>query len=296
MLISELLPTQLYEAKYKKPIVMYHGTSSKFLQSILSAGMAVDPNTKTWADDPDASIHSPSRASLGGSYWTSSLLTATSSAGRTVRKFGGNRLLIIANIATQSALADEDNITGVVNRAFSAVIRRMFGIAPDAVAAWIGFWYDSNLRGQFLQQFSTELHGALTGNSAKPVNNELMEYVVGRYIDRMLAHTGEGAFKRLREKPDVTIPSIADAERGYLSARDRLTRYYRESAEDRDSFSHTLRYPSTVGFSGSSKITHILELGDGDVVTMRYGSRSTLPAQLLSDWRSSIGAIKFVDE
>jgi len=79
----------LSEAKFRKPIVMFHGTSDKFLQSILKNGILPEPPQKTWDEDKNISSISASRESLKGSYWTSNLLTATSSAWNTVKKFGG---------------------------------------------------------------------------------------------------------------------------------------------------------------------------------------------------------------
>lgn len=286
----------LREAKFKKPIVMYHGTSSKFTKSILKNGMDVDAKTKTWEDDADASIHSPSRKSLHGSYWTSDLRTATSSANRTKKKVGGNSLLVIANIAVQSALADEDDVTFVTKNAFNNTIKNMFGVMPDAIHAWIGMWFDDALKTNFLVKFSDTLHNNLTENPNKPINAKMLEQVATAYVDRLLSHTiamGQSPFKRLRDIPEYDQLPVTESERLYLKARDKLSSYYRESAQDETRFSHTLRYPENVGFSGASKITHLLEISEDDIIDIKYGNRDTLSEKFLSDWKSKIGKIEF---
>ena len=55
---------QIDEAKFIKPVVMYHGTSSAHLRSILKQGIIPDPEEMVWATDPDLIPHSVSRASL----------------------------------------------------------------------------------------------------------------------------------------------------------------------------------------------------------------------------------------
>ena len=58
--------------------IWYHGSSIKNLRSIVAQGLIPDPKERNWADDPDASIGNPSRASYGGIYVTRNLMTATS--------------------------------------------------------------------------------------------------------------------------------------------------------------------------------------------------------------------------
>lgn len=78
MRLDEL--NSISEAKFAKPRIVYHGTRGDLGRSILKQGMDPNPKSRVWADDPDANQTRASRASLSGSYWTSNLMTAMSSA------------------------------------------------------------------------------------------------------------------------------------------------------------------------------------------------------------------------
>ena len=58
-------PTRLY----------YHGTSSKFLKSILTHGMVPSSKEGVWkGEDPGSSFHTPSRQSFEGTYWSTNVV------------------------------------------------------------------------------------------------------------------------------------------------------------------------------------------------------------------------------
>ena len=126
---------QIDEAKFRKPREMYHGTTDKFLRTILKQGIIPDPKEKKWEDDPHISQYSLSRASLPGSYWTSNLMTARSSSTNTTGKFGGRPIVVTAQIAELAAYADEDTITSTLQYALPKVYQELFGrgIVADAV-------------------------------------------------------------------------------------------------------------------------------------------------------------------
>ena len=48
--------------------IYYHGTDIKNLRSILSEGLVPEGKAKSWADDPNAGMNSPSRQAYGGCY------------------------------------------------------------------------------------------------------------------------------------------------------------------------------------------------------------------------------------
>jgi hypothetical protein len=90
--------------------IWYHGTSTKYLQSILSQGLIPFPKEKSWDVDPDASSDSLDRTTYGGIYVTRNLLTAYSAAWRTAKKTNGNRLVVMIDLQPKSLIADEDDV------------------------------------------------------------------------------------------------------------------------------------------------------------------------------------------
>lgn len=98
----------LFEKRLQPTTLMYHGTSSVFLQSILKNGLDPNPKQKSW----DGGGNIPS---LGGVY-----LAPTDgrpvkyAAEEAVKKYGGSPILITVQVVSSSGTPDEDNIFGVV--------------------------------------------------------------------------------------------------------------------------------------------------------------------------------------
>ena len=69
-----------YGGAKKLKSIWYHGTSPRFLRSILSKGLIPDPKEKAWEWDPEASFKLPSRASHPGVYVTKELRIALEAA------------------------------------------------------------------------------------------------------------------------------------------------------------------------------------------------------------------------
>lgn len=99
-----------YAGSKKLRGIWYHGTSTKYLQSILSQGLIPFPKEKSWEVDPDASSDSLDRTTYGGIYVTRNLLTAYSAAWRTAKKTNGNRLIVMIDLQPKSLIADEDDV------------------------------------------------------------------------------------------------------------------------------------------------------------------------------------------
>jgi len=286
------------EAKFRKPNIMFHGTSTAFLPSILKNGIVPKPKSKSWDVDPDVSMVSQSRVSLGGSYWTSNLLTATSSAWRTAKKFDGEELIIIAQVQQQQAFADEDSVTYIIN----ALIGKAFGNSlylerADLIAE---LFYDHPDRIEEIKnKFQTVLHTELTTNKQKPIPQNIIDNLFDAYVMRIIAHGEKDSggkewyspLKRVKNKPD-SIPSVNEAEAGLLAQKDALTRYYTESAiEQPQQFSHTLRITEPVGYSGANKILQIISRDkklDNLPLKLYYGS-TPLPDKFMEQWYSRIG-------
>lgn len=293
---------ELFEAKFRKPNIMFHGTSTAFLPSILKHGMNPSPKEKSWDVDPDVSLYSQSRVSLEGSYWASNLLTATSSAWRTSNKYAGDELLIIAQIQQQQAFADEDSVTFTINNIFSiSVGNSMYAERPDLMAQ---IYFDHpDIITKSKSEFERRLHNSFVKdkiNGKKPIPTDMLSDVFDAYVMRIIAH-GErdsngkewySPLYRVTNKPE-SIPSVNDAETNLLKQKDRLTKYYNESAiEQPTSFNHTLRITEPVTYSGANKILFILERDKklhNLPLKLHYGN-PPLPTKFIDQWHRSIGA------
>ena len=302
MEIRELI--DLVEGKFRKPHIMYHGTSTKFLRSILKQGVQPHPKEKTWADDEQQVQQSFSRASLEGSYWSGNLMTATSSASNTRRKFGGNDLLIIAQIAEQSAYADEDLVNFALLQSLNNTVAEMHpGIRRDFHMVLGHDLYDNPATKDRVQKvFRNQLHELLGGSSKHEPNIDFFNELLDTLVKRSIAYEFKSGMSRdswIKNVPD--LPSISDIEQHVKHLREQLTRSYRTTALDRSQFSHNLRIPLTVGFSGSNKILQILEItpwhweGEGndkklvvDPFILRYGDKN-LPHNFYNQYETRVG-------
>lgn len=301
---------ELTEAKFRKSAVMYHGTSSEFLPSILKQGMIPEPKRKRWDVDPDSSLGTHSRVSLTGSYWTSNLLTATGSARNTANKFGGNSIVVIAKIQTQSAMTDEDNINFSLDQSYDESLGGSYTQNPGLVAS---VFYDApddyeKARAKFTQI----LHSRLTKNEQKPVPEGLLEKTFDAMSLRIIAHGIRSAgndkywspLGRVSNKPN-TEPTVDETEKNLSMIKDKLTRYYRESTTDTEIFRHTLRITEPVTFRGANRITHIIEIPDGyfknkeyiqPPIIVHYGNKKDLPEKFISDYTTRKGEFPGIAE
>lgn len=291
----------LFEAKFRKPILMYHGTSTAFLRSILKHGLLPNPKQKIWKDDPDASIYTQSRASLLGAYFSSHFMVAYSSSGNSVRKYPGNRLMILAKIQTQSAKADEDSISGYLNISYNQAFG---GNYSDNYRVVSEIYYDYPEQYETIKtKFIEILHKKLSVNKNKPVPPQLLSDTFDSISLRIIAYGNKEdkwLFSRINNKP-TNIPSTIEAEERLLQIKDKLTSYYRESAIDSNRFAHTLRITEPVGFSGANRITHIIELPyrpktdnlEDKKAILHYGNINEIPNTFFNDYSNFIG--KFPD-
>jgi hypothetical protein len=295
---------QLLEAKFRKPITMFHGTSTKFLRSILKTGMVPNPRDKKWDVDPGASLTTQSRVSLTGSYWSGRLMTATSSALNTTGKFGGNSLLIIAQIQTQDAKADEDQISFDIPREYDYAFGGVYSNNPDLVAR---VYYDSrDYYNEKKEIFIKNIHNSFTENPNKPVPTKLLSNLFDTFTLRIISYGVKEAgtdsyynpLNRIKNKPNE-VPETDEIEKQLLNIKDKLTKYYRETTEDSGKFSHTLRITEPVTFSGANRITHILEIPKHyfdenkkfvqPPLILHYGNSKTLPKKFMDEYTSRIG-------
>ena len=98
MLVNELL----VERRLQRTRIMYHGTSSVFLPSIMKHGLIPDPPQQAWGADNLA------LQSFGGVYLSQYEETAFDAALNASDKFGGDQVLIRVIYVSGSGAIDED--------------------------------------------------------------------------------------------------------------------------------------------------------------------------------------------
>ncbi len=297
----------MLEAQFRQPRLMYHGTSSTFLRTILKQGVIPDPTKKRWDDDDQESQHSFSRTSLPGSYWASNMMTASSAASNTTRKFGGQSIIVIAEIAEQSAYADEDNINAPLQWAVSDTVQALHpGIRSDFWPA-LGtelFDGDAAKRNQAQSVFIDKLHQHLKGHPKHVPDRTFFDKLLDALVMRSMAFEKKQGMRLehwMTKVPD--LPTIREIEQQLLALRDQLTRSYRVTAfYSEDKFNHTLRMPTVVGFRGGNRIRWIIteqpwhwdkqDSGDStlmiDPMILSYG-QPPLPEDFLNQYTQRVG-------
>jgi hypothetical protein len=269
-------------AAFRKPIIMYHGTSSKFLRSIMVNGIVPKPKQKTWEIDPAAGFQD-TRVSLPGSYWTSNYMTASGAAHNAMLKFGGKKIYVIAQINEQSGLADEDSIKSYIKYAFADMAKQLFpGIMTDAYGLFMSnFSTDHKKYNKAVSIFSNSLHKYLTRIGDKysdtPIHNDkipldhlklakLFHVFIIDNIAKLKANDKFNSYIREIEKSGIIIPSPNEADNELLRCWEWLTTRYRGTAykpEGQYGYSgHTMRNILPVGFRGHNRILAIIQEND----------------------------------
>jgi hypothetical protein len=160
--LIESVQAALTERHHTPVQLVWHGTSSKFLKSILHTGLNPFPKQKVWAEDPaaeqDLSMHS--RKSVGGTYLARNFGTASGAAQQAISKFGGEAIVILAQIQPRSAFADEDDIVNIVFRALESVQHIYLGSGGHDIAKLFGYYLfsDDETKKQIITQFSEEIN------------------------------------------------------------------------------------------------------------------------------------------
>lgn len=277
---------QITEAKFSKPTVAFHGTSSAFLKSILKTGMNPNPKNKKWDTDPNARSDRHSLVSLTGTYWTTNLYTATKSASNTSEKFGGNKLYVIANIQLGSAKSDEDDIMGSFEREYIYALKQFTN--PEYTTYLLNLYTEYPDSYQKAKEiFTKEYHNYITKNQNKPIPEKLLSAAFDANTFRKFAYENNLIKYDLemyqKNNKIGEIPDKSQAEQTLRNIKEKLTIYYREPIKN--SFDQKFRITNPITFRGNNRITHILELvdkdTDGTIFKLKYGNAKNIPIEFL---------------
>lgn len=122
---------ELVERSQQRTEIMYHGTSSNLVRSILKNGLLATPPKKTY----DVDTYGASTASMGGVYVTPEKSYALEIAKESVETHGGRPALVTIQYVRGSADLDEDDIVAAISQAASNVVRELSQKAPDLDSA-----------------------------------------------------------------------------------------------------------------------------------------------------------------
>jgi hypothetical protein len=297
--------------------MFYHGTSSKYLKSILKHGLLPETKEGVWKEeDPNASPESPSRKSYGGVYWSNNTLTSLRYGNDVARKFGGNPIVVMALLQLKTALPDEDDFHGIVTRALNSVWGkdyRVTGSGKALLSVLVSLYQNSNdareIEKNFISTFIEDLGGdskdtlapkVLTSEFKKALIDLLQASVIRRITHEF---SWENEYDRMvrdlldkKEIPtELKLKSVSEGESLYRDALSMVLNHARRYVLH-SHWNKTLRVTEPVGFSGRNRIVCIVEvIQDGDKYKLKLHYGKKIPDEWLKDfkaqWSSNVEVI-----
>lgn len=307
----------LVEEKQQRTI-MYHGTSSNNLQSILNNGLMPFPKKRVWqtSDDQSANFETPSKASIGGIYVTTNLLTATSSAYRAGKN---DRLLIVMDIHPYSTVADEDDFLQISRIRIPGLMTTPSTLARIYISQILaknpnyrnGDKFDSSderyvsqVKAEYvktiLAALKQKVKGKMHPNLEKRIRQLLEDEGFDAALQRQAAHIDPKSFKQYcwdfgdwEEGCPFGPPDKSSSERKWSNFLDQVTRTMKSIVyKNEDDFNKTARLLKPIGFTGKDKIICILEILEpqsGNLKTQIYVHYGNPPQELIKDWEKFKG-------
>lgn len=304
-----MLERRQYIAKHGK-VIMYHGTSNKFLKSILSNGLLPEYKEKVWSDDKYSGFDQPSRVSYGGIYLTNNLVTAISSARTAIEKVGGNNIIIVCvEIQPRTTLPDEDNFKFKIEYSTDYAV----GYAGKYlgknellnVEAYLDYILNNSNFEKKLTWFIEYMNKMFNKIWPKEMNEILrnkLKNVFVSSIARRISYIPQNTLKSLLyrisgeidEEQFNNIISLNkdEAEKNYMKDLIQLMNTFKSEAyKNLDDFNKTIRITEPIFFTGNNKIVSIIEIisepsNPYSEIVVHYGK---ILDKFLSDYRKRIG-------
>ena len=278
----------LNEKRFAKSQVMYHGTTSKFIPSILTNGLEAEPDKAVYSRDDDDDDDSWYRdefedrtrldgkpiQTIGGVYMSQNAGDTFAYASNATEAFGGQQTIIQLQITEKSTFLDEDVISqGVLGFARDAYTEATNAeTVTHAVAELLSADDETNINNNAAQIFITQLekeHGDIVKSNSEKETLERLCYAAfmihigmgslgeDEFISTFIKNgkdkgDGEIAFNRLEDDRDYSHDS------DWYSGLDFLTRRIKSSGGTR-------RSTQDIGFRGRNKITCIIVFVDADI-------------------------------
>jgi len=295
-------------------VLLFHGTTNKFLKSILSNGLITNTKEKVWATDPDSHFDIISRQSYGGIYLTNNLITSISSARNAVNKLGGTApIIIVAQIQPRSTIPDEDNFQSYIEYSLKYAVGGGGKYNPNEysfIMAYGDYLKNNEEYKKAIQFFTIRLleYFCKDKNELKNAcenNIELKKYIVNLYNSALLRKIPyiddyklkSGLSRHIHfQHDDLNQYIIKDknkAEQDYMDAVNRIIKLFKHQAYDTNNYNYTTRIMEPIGFSGVNKIISIIEItnyldSDSKImnIVVHYGD---LPKEFMDQFNKRLG-------
>lgn len=124
-----MLLIDLFETRIQRTQLMYHGTSSNLVPSILKFGLVANPPKRTYSRDTD--VEQQGYDSYGGVYLSKNIDLAKDAAYTAVKAHGGDAVMITVQYVLTSGAIDEDEITALF---LSALLHEFEAYSMQSVA------------------------------------------------------------------------------------------------------------------------------------------------------------------
>lgn len=318
-------PTAPIEERYggaaKLRSIWYHGTSPKFLRSILSQGLIPDPKERAWAEDPHATSQTPSRASYGGTYVARSIGTAISSSQKWSPQ--GPWLIIVLELQPRSLVVDEDDLVytlkGSIPNQYVATqlyFGTLFGWVEGEGKKWLDDTkaaYVQDFRDMLKRYWKDDPIDERLWAALVPMVEEAWWASVIRYVSYFAKDYGDHTEYEWQSKYAHTggeygsappVPDSGEAEAAFRAIVARIGATLRQFVEKE--YEHgrgwglqTARSVEPIGYSGSNRIVAVIELRpyvpkvrEKALVLIHYG---TVPRQTWKDIEKQEGPVDTKD-
>lgn len=323
----------LFNEANRQKIVMFHGTIDSLLPTILSQGLIPDPKKRSWDVDPNASFQQPSRASIGGIYVTSNLMTALSSATRQNVGTNKNSLVVILSLEPKTLIMDEDDISFGARQMPSG--QGLVGLhtheysLANVYSDYVRLQHDDfSEHGEYADYYKQQAEKNVKMHEEAYVQH-MLEYV--KHI--MQGHTGEihpqletrliplfhwGFYVTMARsaaylKPDsfysnfsilkkYPLPSPVQAEADFKKYQDQLTRSLKRFSqrEPKSEYQNlTARVMEPIGYNGANRIIGIARVyyKPSTMIEKIFPKDGDLPQEFLSQFASKVSnRLQFVDQ
>lgn len=307
----------LSERRRAETKIMYHGTATTNLRSIMVNGLVQQDKAKrVWGSEqrPQSDF---SRASVGGIYLASNYMTALSAAGNARRKFGGEGdLIVICQVQPRSALPDEDDFRLAWTTAFDVVLRDSEWLAGELLGrlyAGSDLKQEIEMAGDKFMEYlrsvqEIDLHPEVEKRVRSLLPRGLVlraKMLVSRISDhdyrRNFLRGYEGALSGAGGKPEWdwdNVPPQPDwhaLEPEMLDFMGSMSQILKQAAwSGRKSFQDTLRVVEPIGFAGRTKIIGIVRVIDRFTANIDHTKIQLLygriPDDMLEQHRERVGS------
>lgn len=284
----------------------YHGTSAKYLKSILANGLIVNAGEKSWDSDPDASSSTPDRTSYGGVYVTNNFTTASSAAWRVARKTETPKVIVVMQLHPRGLVADEDSLVNRLKYFPDSVALFFYRVLTygtpyqeylDSVEKSKNEWVEKFLKqteyelGELPKELRERVISLLKNEGFLASVTRIVSYVTDSYMWQR-----EWDSRKYKSEDIPPLPKSQEGEQVYRNFIDKLTRLLKMIPGKKETLS-TGRSLVDIGYRGKNKIVCVLVIPDtGTVIADKkvYVAYGNVPDDVKQEISDTVGEREYV--